>query len=1067
MIPQDYKERLAATLPSDKNIIVEAGAGTGKTTLLADRLCYLILGKGIKIDEIVALTFTDKAAAEIKLRLLETMRNILADLNLPEPKLEVTKNLTDGKYFKKTKEELAETIETSFELIERAQICTIHSFALQILRLYPLAAGLAPEVQIDTGFITNYIFNKNWSVFLEEELALSSPHRILWEKLLKKFSLETLKEFALLLLEPYFDYCKFDSSSEEIQTFFAQKVSLMKSLLSSNTPEGKKRKIEEQIEEAINRIENLSKNMATLSKAELLKLPAQEEIVFVKSSKPPKGWENEEDMEAVKNFIELANTLIPANLDLLEQTYNLFYSFAQKVKKEMLKQNVVSYNQSILFARDLVQKNLAVRSELKKRYKSVMIDEFQDTDLAQGQLLLFLSEAQNSAAKKWQDIVLEQGKLFVVGDPKQSIYRFRGANISAYEKFLKLMQEQKAKTCRLTTNFRSCKNIISFVNKWGQNAIKEQKLIQPPYAALDAGKEEVGEKVKFLQITGEEKIKQDDLRANEANIVAAWIKENVGKEKIGKDKTLSYKDITILYSAGTGISFYTDALARFNIPYNLEASGNFYEAQEIIDILNILKVIYDPQDKLALIGVLRSPLCAMKDEELITLWQQDALNIFAQNFECSQAVKDLYKLLKNLHHQAGHLTLKQLLEELFYKTDFLILETLAGKSEQSLANLNKFARIALNNAEQGFTLGQMLLYIQTYDKINKEESQSSLIEENFDVVNIMSIHKAKGLQAPLIILIDTGHKDKPQKEMFYKDTLCGTVGIGLGPLKNLNYFILQEKENLHKKAEQERLLYVALTRAEKNLLICVSQQETGGSMEKSLRNAGCYPLAQQEETEFFSTLNFAYQDPQSFILRKDRQISLKKDLDLTSAIGAWQKRKEEYSSYQQEETLTPSNLPLDKALVQRALNIGSLVHKTLNLYFQTGSFDLLLAMQVLDLQDKTLLKPCQEIIDTFAQGSILKELKTMSFLDSEIPFSMYENSVLVNGVIDALFKDAKGQLFIVDFKTDKIDSIELETYSLKYVQQLALYKRAVEKMFKANQVKTLLAYLRLDKFFEL
>lgn len=1067
MIPQDYKERLAAALPSGKNIIVEAGAGTGKTTLLADRLCYLILGKGIKIDEIVALTFTDKAAAEIKLRLVETMRNILADLNSPEPKLEVTKNLTEGKYFKKTKEELIDTIEDSFELIERAQICTIHSFALQILRLYPLQAGFAPQVEMDSGFIANYIFNKNWSVFLEEELSLTSPHRALWEKLLKNFTLEQLKDFALLLQEPYFDYCKFESSLEEIQTFFAYKISLVKNLLSSNSQPGKKRKIETQIEEAINRVENLSKNLATLSKQELLKLPIQEEISFVKPAKAPLGWENEEDLQAVKNFIELANTLTPANLDLLEQTYNLFYTFARKNKQEMIKQNVVSYNQSILFARDLVQNNLSVRTELKKRYKSIMIDEFQDTDLAQGQLLLFLSEAPNSSAKKWQDIVLEQGKLFVVGDPKQSIYRFRGANISAYEKFLELMYKQQSRKCFLTTNFRSSKRIISFVNKWGASAIKENSLIQPPYIALEAGREELGEKVEFLQITCEEKQKQDDLRANEANIVASWIKENVGSKKISKDRLLSYKDIKILYSAGTGIKFYTDALERYNIPYNLEASGNFYETQEIIDILNVLKVIYDPCDKLALLGVLRSPLCAMKDEEIISLWQQKALNIFVKDFQGSQTVKELYKLLRDLHIKAGHITLKQLLEEIFYKTDFLILQTLANSSEQALANLNKFAQIVLNNAEQGFSLGQMLAYIQTYGKVNAEESQSSLIEENFDVVNVMSIHKAKGLQSPFVILVDTGHKETTEKSLSYKDTLSGTIGVGLGPLKNLNYFILQEKEILHKKAEKERLLYVALTRAEDKLLICVSKQETNGSMEKSLRASGCYPSDEIAETEIFSTVDFAYRDPQSFISCKGQKISLKKDLQWGQALNSWQQRKQEFALYQREETLTPSDLPLNKNMVQRALNIGSLVHKAINIYFQTGSFDLSLAMEALDLHDLTLLEPCKEIIDIFAKGSILKELKNMRFLDSEIPFSMYEKDFLVNGVIDALFENSKGQIFIVDFKTDKIDSKELETYSLKYAQQLMLYKRAAEKMFKDKEIKTFLAYLRLDKIFEI
>ena len=1062
MIVQDYKERIAAAVPGDKNIIVEASAGTGKTTLLAYRLCYLILGKGLKFDEIVALTFTDKAAAEMKLRLISLMRAILADLSLSEAKLEITKNLT-GKIFNKTKEELIKEIEDSFEFIERSQICTIHSFALQLLKLYPLQAGLAPGLEIDSGFIADYVFNKNWSVFLEEELSLNGKHRTLWERLLKDFSLEKLKEFAYYLKEPYFNYCSFESSLEQVNAFLFSKISHAKTLLNSKEMPAKLRKVEVNLKEAILRLEELSKNISTLNKTDLLKLPVKEDIAQVALVK---GWQKEE-IDEVNNFIDLANCLTPVNLDLLEQTYNLFSGFIRKFNQEMLKNNVLSYNQSILLARDLVQKNLAVRNELKRRYKSLLIDEFQDTDVAQGQLLLFLAEAQNSHAKTWQDIILEPGKLFVVGDPKQSIYRFRGANISAYQKFLELMQKQGARTCYLTTNFRSQGKIIDFVNKWGSYAIKPCALIQPGYINLERGFKKDGKKVEFLQITCKEKQKADDIRANAANIVASWIKENVGKKQLADGRILTYKDITILYPARTGINIYTDALARFNIPYNLESGGNFYEAQEIIDILNILKVIYDPQDKLALIGVLRSPLCAMKDDELLSLYQQKALNIFARDFKASDAVKNLYKLLRSLNLKAGHITLKELIAEIFYDSDFLVLQTLATRSEQALANLQKFEHFVLENQDKGLTLGQLLLYIQTYGKNDKDESQNSLLEETFDVVNIMTIHKAKGLQAPVVILVDSGYQETKTKESFYIDTLSGQIGLCLGGLKNLNYFILEQQEALHKKAQNERLLYVALTRAEEELLIEFNTFSAKGMIEKSLKQASCAPTEDVLQTDIFTTTNFEYKDPQSFILQKTFKQEQKQILDWSLALPVWQKRKEEFLSYQKEEFVAPSHLNEQNYSAQAALDIGSLIHKALNIYFTTGKFDLTLAMQVLDLQDKTLLAPCQKILDIFERGEILKNLKTMDFLGSEIPFSMYENGVLVNGVIDALFKDKQDTLFIVDFKTDKINNKDLKSYSLKSQPQLLQYKQAVKKMFKNKEVKSFLAYLSQDILFEL
>ncbi len=1085
-VAPDIQVRFDAISNHKQNIIVEAGAGTGKTKLLACRICYLILGKGIKIDEIVAITFTDKAAAEIKqsvMRILGVISKILSYQDKSKPSEAEIKLLEDATkyletFFGKTAQELTKLIEENFELIERAQISTIHSFAFQILKTYPLQAKLAPGIEVDTGFMGDYIFNKNWDNFLEKELSLQSPHRDLWENLLEEVSLDKLKSFAAMLKEPYFDFCSFENSLQDIKAFINTQIPVIKNLIKANLPEKKsKRTIEKLLEEAINRLSDLIRNFDSLSKEELLTLPVQDKMVF-KKSYFVQGWEDETEQIVAQNFIDLANTLTPKSLYLINQAYILFKDLAENVKEQMIRQNLVSYNQSLYFALKLVRENAEVRRELKKRYKSLMVDEFQDTDMVQGQLMLFLSEKEDSFTKDWQQVVLEPGKLFVVGDPKQSIYRFRGANISAYQKFLDFMQSQNAQMLYLITNFRSQGKIIDFVNKWGKSAIKKQNLIQPQYIDLEKGEKPDSEKVEFFLINCQEKPLLDDLRKNEANIVASWIRDNVGKRKLANGELLTYKDITILYSSSpkakdsttTKIDIYIDALKRFNIPYNLESNGDFYESQEIIDIINVLKVIYDPQDKLALIGVLRSPLCAMKDEELVDLWQQKALNIFAENFKASAEVKNLYKLLKDFHFKAGHLTLKELLNELFYKTDFAVLETLACSSEQVLANLNKFVRIAFEQASKGFALGQFLLYTeaQKFDiKSNKREGQSSLMEENFDVVNLMTIHKSKGLSAKIIILIDSFASKTYKAKDKYVDDLEGKIGVSLESLRNLNYYILREKEVLHDKAEKERLLYVALTRAEEKLIIGAINQKAIGAVGKSLNNSASYPSPENLENDLFFTTSFEYKDPQSFILQKQDNMVLKENADWGDFIKSWDKNKTEFESYKKEEVLAPSHLKGDKTKIQTSLDIGSLIHKALSNYFLTGSFDLPLAMKTLDLEDSSLLAPCQNILNDFEKGNILKELKAMEFLGSEIPFSMYENGAMVNGVIDALFKNKQEQIFIVDFKTDKIDSKDLKSCSLKYESQLNMYEQAVKKMFKNTEIKKVLAYLSQDLLFEI
>ena len=224
-IPQDNNTRLEAMFVTDKNILVEAGAGTGKTTLLTNRLCYLILGKNIPIDQIIALTFTDKAAAEIKMRLLGTMRLILDFFKgnpLGEKEKEEIKKLSaltehilearkQQQHKEKTeqqiKQDIIKDIETNFELAERAMISTIHSFCLKTLRRFATEAKIPPDCQPVQQQVLDPLLDKIWTNFLNEELAFNSPNSDNWKELLSKAKVDDIKDFAFtLMLSPLANY---------------------------------------------------------------------------------------------------------------------------------------------------------------------------------------------------------------------------------------------------------------------------------------------------------------------------------------------------------------------------------------------------------------------------------------------------------------------------------------------------------------------------------------------------------------------------------------------------------------------------------------------------------------------------------------------------------------------------------------------------------------------------------------------------------------------------------------------------------------------------------------------
>ena len=484
MFLQDQEARKLAVENNSRNIIVEAGAGTGKTTLLVQKMLFLVFVKKVKLSRIVALTFTTKAAASLKQKMEENLHTayeillhnsfiLTSDENTYAEHLKDFKQEEQESFNKfrplflksgLNQEELFAILKTAFEELPLCQIGTIHSFCNFLLKKYALEANLNTNMQIDEANLINIIFDKYWSSFLEEELTLNSTKKDVWINILKEVNLFDLYYFARNLCNPAFE----DYNPK------------------NNYPTLKKQ-AEICLQETVTLIEQYNEN-TTGNMIPLLKICTEslkQTIAFYEGRQnnftdldfpnfPPKllkNWE-EQDFELAKKIVTFTINNTPNKQKTFISAYELLKPFSNKVRKEMLNQNYLTFDEIIYKTHNLLLRNKSVRQEVKLSYDNIFIDEFQDTDPIQGEIMLFLEEKRDSFANRWQDLILEQGKLFIVGDPKQSIYRFRGADISAYQEFCALLTKQGAQTCVLQNNFRSASEIIEYVNIFGKSQIK-------------------------------------------------------------------------------------------------------------------------------------------------------------------------------------------------------------------------------------------------------------------------------------------------------------------------------------------------------------------------------------------------------------------------------------------------------------------------------------------------------------------------------------------------------------------------------------------------------------------
>ena len=817
----DRDARRRAVEETNRSFVVDASAGTGKTRTLLDRILHLVLESGpdgppVRLSRFCAITFTEKAAGEMKVRLRQELEKKLLDARTPAGHLE------------RIREALGD--------LETAAISTFHSFAVSLLKERPIEAELDPRFTALDDIRSELFFCEVWEPWINR--VLTERHPVLEKALRNGFRFQNLVSLAKALRQNWLNIrertcdppLSEEQLQEEVESRLRQGGELFQNVIN---PEDK---LADCLENALAWLLHPSEDGNELSK------PGN-----VGSAKNWKG--GKETVRVTQQFLREVVEFQNRHKDLPKQ--RLFHEVVCWIKDDFILHEwekrkrdggLLDFDDQLRLARDLLLKNRTVRRDFQQQYRTLLVDEFQDTDSVQWEIVLLLSSA-NIGETDLAKLKPEPGRLFIVGDPKQSIYRFRSADIETY---LGIVEPDRLKSLgldrlELTTNFRSVPSIIRFVDAAFENAMKpaeEACRYQPPYLAFgNHGYREVESQTPAVHLLGDVNGESDEGRKtreiveNEAGRIARLILEMNGSKdwqvqdpgEISGDgwREPQYGDITVLLPVLTHVHVLEEKFRDLGIPYVLEGGKFYYARSEVSSALLVLRAIANPNDSVALYGSLRSIFFGLSDEDLLRAHIDGLPLDYRKEVPRDSPLCRPFEILCDLHRRRHDRRASETFEILLQKTGAR--EVLAARGFQSLANLNKLGRM-LRAFQSDTTFSQVIDLLGAVDEEGLAESESRLMEERSNAVRVMTIHKAKGLDFPIVFAAAFGLGtvsrskdvlvDRAEKRIF-----AIKVGSKDSGLKTSRWKELADEEKKRENAELVRLLYVAVTRARDHLIL--------------------------------------------------------------------------------------------------------------------------------------------------------------------------------------------------------------------------------------------------------
>ena len=845
--PPDDAERQRITAELDATLFVEAGAGSGKTWSLVERIHALVVVAGVPMREIAAITFTDKAAAELRDRVRRRFEDSAAG---PDPAA-------------------GERARDALLELDGAAVCTLHAFAQRLLTDHPLAAGLPPRVEVADEVASQLAFDERWAAFvdvlLDDERLLAEPddEEALALLLDEVRRLEVLRDVALAFDQSW------DLVAEQVAGRAAPPVPRLQ--LGGLLPElidlaglAEQALGEDTLTRILDRLADQARALANAAttRDQLRVLDAISRTnAGGKGNKP--NWARSaygNDLDPLRRRVnDLAARCAELRLEAVEACLRrvaIRLGDATVAAAELRRADGrLAFHDLLVLARELLrdpERGPAARDALHRRYTRLLLDEFQDTDPIQVEIATLLTAPPSVPAGPWASLTPEPGRLFLVGDPKQSIYRFRRADIAT---FLAAREAFTDRPVALTANFRTAAPVVAWVNALFAQLIIYEPGAQPEFQHLEAVRSEALAGPAVL-LVGEEhagKVYASELRAFEVADVVDAVRAAVGAWEVvdahtGELRVAVHGDVAILIPSRTVLDALEDELDEANVPYRTESSSLAYASREVRSLLLALKAVDDPSDELALVSTLRSALFGCSDPELFR-WvngRGGRWSVLPGELPAPEGPDDPVHAgvayLQALAAGRHWATPAELLDQLI--RDRRALEV-AGHGRRA-RDVWRRLRYLVDQARVwreagGGTLRDYLswAYRQATDSVRVTEAV--LPETDHDAVRIMTVHAAKGLEFPIVMV--AGLTTQPQGARRGVDVIWSPSGPQFRLATNIvtkDYEVARALDDQLDDHERRRLLYVACTRARDHLVVSV-HRKTRASGRRTLAElvAGC------------------------------------------------------------------------------------------------------------------------------------------------------------------------------------------------------------------------------------
>ncbi|MBK3332102.1 UvrD-helicase domain-containing protein [Persephonella atlantica] len=967
------------------NINYIASAGTGKTHSLVYNLIQKVIDEDISLKDVLILTFTEKAAAEIKDRI---SKEIIKRLSKPG---------TDNRQKIKLHKQIV-FLSSSFT-------GTFHSVFLRILKKFPHISGIDNSYRIIDN-LQPFLIDM-FDRFIQRDLE-QNPEE--WEEIVNLFEGKPFRLFKIFssmyiqrlkLVKEQINNNDLDTIKKEIKTL-KKEIEIWIDTLVDRYPEILEYPVffHTPIHQLKKQIENPSslKIGDRLIKKQLKNASQKEKEYFQKFVKP---------VLTDGSFLKIERKIVETGkkLSILAKDYNgkvilrKFYQFLEFVEKFKKEEKLIDFNDILEKTASLIE-NRSIREQLKSSFRYIFVDEFQDTDVVQAEILKKISS----------------NNLYIFGDPKQCIYTWRDADLNVYFSFLK---EMKFEDRFLQINHRSSKGLVDFFNRLlsSQNFLshidnKFKKSVASNYLSDR-------EEIKLFQI------KSENICIDKEADLTAYLITKITSEGY------SFKDITILFYRNKDLQFFREHLLRKGIPVSGTSDNNLFKTREVQTVINIFKVIHNSDDRLSILNVLKSPLLMVEDKEIFD--RKDSLFSFDY---------PLINLIKNIISKKHSLSLEQIIDLIYEKTDILQRFALMKNGKMAVKNLEKLRNIAYRLCREGFSLYHFISYVET-----GYEREAETVEENS--VQLLTMHRSKGLQNKVVI-IPLISKEPARIELRDIHVINNRPAINITTAVSREIHIYENRLKEEIRAENERLFYVAVTRAKEKLFFVSSGRKNNKNSFMNILSSVTIPT---EEIEHPEEITVKQKIPTDKILRNIEEIE---KLENKGKKVLLDRKPEKFVSVSK--LMDKSNEHEGKG-GETAVYVGILTHSVLE-NINLNDFCLEeakavaqhLSSNIPENIRETVLSQVIKLLNRYQNSHIDRELKNAKILFKEFPFVIKENGRFVEGRIDLIYQK-KNTIYVMDFKTNRYETEEEKKKILKqYEKQKDYYLKAVSKLFPDKEI---------------